>query len=107
MTINITRDEIMSLDRNAYGYLVCLGTDYPGQGPFAEILHNDHGTGYAITMRTRALLHFRPLTGKARKDGMAAVVVTFAEDTGDMAGTLSFDEAAGTHRATINNALLD
>lgn len=89
----ITLDQINDLprgiERKSY---VALG-DYPFVGKvIADVEANDHGTGYARTERTGVLLRFRPLTGKVRRDGMVRVVCTFGVDSGDLAGTLIFDE---------------
>jgi hypothetical protein len=111
MTTEITRDAIFELARNADGFVVEF--DGPWGYRLMDVLHNDHGTGYAHSRRTGMVARFRPLTGIYRKTGTAAVVVTYAQDSGDMAGTLVFDEGVDSNgeacepqRGQISNNLL-
>ena len=60
--------------------------------------------GFAETTRLRWLCAFRQ-SGKVVTGGMIRVQVAYSEDTGDQAGTLSFDFTRGATTPRVSAAL--
>jgi hypothetical protein len=76
-----------------------------GNGARAAILSvdPDEETGYAVSLIGGTLVRFRR-TGEVVRRNMVTVAVETAQDTGDQAGTLSFDDALSM-RGKVNRAV--
>jgi len=100
-TSTITRDEILS---GQQGQWLDFSVEY-GAGARARILSVDPetNTGYAVSLVGQTLVRFRR-TGEVVRQGMITVAVEAAQDTGDRAGTLSFDSTLAM-RGKVNRAV--
>lgn len=98
-TLLVTRDEIMaSKDRKVNGRYVFQPDN--NRLDF-DLLSFAEGIGFAESRRT-GMLYYVVVTGRVARNGVVRAQAIPAEDTGDMAGTLSFSATNGTVGGTVN-----
>ena len=102
----ITRDDLMD-KVNSYhpSRATTVAMDTPsGNTAHLDVVYTDgKGTGYAKSRNTDMLYRFQQ-TGTAVRQNQVRVQVTPAEDTGDLAGTLSFDGPSQAGRINVGIA---
>ena len=100
-TTTITRDDILASQQARW---LDFSVEY-GAGARARILSVDPETDivYAVSLVGKTLVRFRR-TGEVVRHNMITVAVEAAKDTGDAAGSLSFDSTLAM-RGKVNRAV--